>query len=90
MHIITDPCEFESRSGRGVQHYVMKFVSDLRQVYGFLRIFRFPSPNKTDRHDIAEIFLKVVLNTIKQTNKHTATVPNLPPWYFPTFLSFGL
>jgi hypothetical protein len=30
-------CEFESRSGHGVQHYVM-FVSDLRQVDGFLRI----------------------------------------------------
>ena len=25
-------CEFESRSGRGVQHYVKTFVSDLRQV----------------------------------------------------------
>ena len=24
-------------SGRGVQHYVIKFVSDLRQVGGFLR-----------------------------------------------------
>jgi len=22
-------CEFESRSGRGVQHYVIRFVSDL-------------------------------------------------------------
>ena len=31
-------CEFESRSGRGVQHYVIKFVSDLRQV------LRFPPP----------------------------------------------
>jgi len=29
-------CEFESRSGRGLQHYVIKFVSDLRQVSGFL------------------------------------------------------
>jgi len=28
-------CEFESRSERGVQHYVIKFVSDLRQVGGF-------------------------------------------------------
>ena len=28
-------CEFESRSGRGVQHYVIKFVS-------FLRVLRFP------------------------------------------------
>jgi hypothetical protein len=27
------------------------------------------STNKTDRHDITEILLKVVLNTIKQTNK---------------------
>jgi len=34
------------------------------------------STNKTDRHDIAEILLKVVLNTIKQANKHTAAVPN--------------
>jgi len=28
-------CEFESRPGQGVQHYVIKFVSDLRQVLGF-------------------------------------------------------
>jgi hypothetical protein len=26
------------------------------------------STNKTDRHDITEILLKVALNTIKQTN----------------------
>ena len=36
-------CEFESRSGRGVQHFVIKFVSDLRQVGVFLR---FPPPIK--------------------------------------------
>ena len=29
-------CDLESRSGRGVQHYLIKFVSDLRQVCGFL------------------------------------------------------
>jgi hypothetical protein len=29
------------------------------------------STNKTDRYDIAEILLKVALNTIKQTNKQT-------------------
>jgi hypothetical protein len=28
------------------------------------------STNKTDRHDIAEILLKVALNTINQTNKN--------------------
>jgi hypothetical protein len=39
-------CEFESRSGRGVQHYVIKFVSDLRQVGGFLRVHRLPPPIK--------------------------------------------
>jgi hypothetical protein len=35
-------CEFESRSGRSVQHYVIKFVSDLCQVGGFLRVLQFP------------------------------------------------
>jgi hypothetical protein len=35
-------CEFESRSGQGVHHYVIKFVSDLRQVGGFLWVLRFP------------------------------------------------
>jgi hypothetical protein len=29
------------------------------------------STNKTDHHDITEILLKVVLNTIKQTNIQT-------------------
>jgi hypothetical protein len=28
------------------------------------------STNKTDRHDITEILLKVALNTIKQTNNN--------------------
>jgi hypothetical protein len=47
--------------------YVIKFVSDLRQVSGFLvpgtPVF---STNKTDRHDITEILLKVVLNPVKK------------------------
>ena len=54
-------CEFESRSGRGAQHYVIKFASDLRQVGSFLRVLWF-------LHEIIEILLKVVLNTIKQTS----------------------
>jgi len=41
-------CEFESRSGRGVQHDVIKFVRDLRQVSGFLRVLRFPPPIKLE------------------------------------------
>jgi hypothetical protein len=36
-------CEFKSRWGWGVQHYVIKFVSDSRQVVGFPR---FPQPIK--------------------------------------------
>jgi hypothetical protein len=32
-----------------------------------------PSTNKTDRHDITEILLKVALNHIKQTNKPKTT-----------------
>jgi hypothetical protein len=43
-----------------MQIYVIKFVSDLRQVGGFLRMVS--SSNKTDRHDITEILLKVPLN----------------------------
>jgi len=39
-------CEFESRSGRGVQHYVIKLISDLWQVGGFLRVLRCPPPIK--------------------------------------------
>ena len=33
-------CEFESRSWRGVQHYVIKLVG------GFLGVLRFPPPIK--------------------------------------------
>ena len=29
-----------------IQHYVIKFVSDFRQVGGFHRVLRFPSPIK--------------------------------------------
>jgi hypothetical protein len=39
-------CEFESRSWRGVLDTTLcdKFAGDLRQVGGFLRVLRFPSP----------------------------------------------
>ena len=60
-------CEFASWSGRDVQHYVIKFVSDLGQVW-FSPGPSVSSTNKTDRLDITEILLKVALNIIKQTN----------------------
>jgi hypothetical protein len=34
------------QSRQGVQHYVIKFVSDLRQVGGFLWVLKFPPPIK--------------------------------------------
>jgi hypothetical protein len=43
-----------------IQHYVVNFVSDLRQVSGFIWVVRFSITNKIDRHDITEILLKVV------------------------------
>jgi hypothetical protein len=49
-------CEFESQSGWGVQHYATgRYFSPVSSI------------DKTDRHDIAEIVLKLALNTIKQT-----------------------
>ena len=48
-----------------IQYYVIKFVSDSRQVDGFLWVLRFSPPIKlTARHDITEILLRVALNTI--------------------------
>jgi hypothetical protein len=46
-----------------IQHYVIKFVNDLRQVGGFLWVLWFPPPIK-QRHYVIEILLKVALNTI--------------------------
>jgi hypothetical protein len=52
-------CELESRSGEvySMQHCVIQFVSDLRQVVVF-------SDNKTDSYDIIDILLKVALINI--------------------------
>jgi hypothetical protein len=45
-----------------IQHYVIKFVSDLRKVSGFLRFI--PPIKLTTMIDITVILLKVALNTI--------------------------
>jgi hypothetical protein len=44
-----------------MQHYVIKFVSDLRSLSPGTPV---SSSNKTDLHDTTEILLKVALNTI--------------------------
>jgi hypothetical protein len=60
-----------------IQHYVIKFVSDLRQVCGFFPGTSVSSTNKTDRHDITEILLKDALNTIKLNLFCDRSVSNL-------------
>ena len=50
-----------------IHHYVKKFVSDLRLISVFFLGTPVCSTNKTDRQDITEILLKVVLNTITLT-----------------------
>ena len=67
-------CKFESRSGEvySIQHYVIKFVSDLRQISGFPRVLRFSSGTPVSSTNKTEILLKVALKTtiITQTNSH--------------------
>ena len=63
-------CEFESSSSEvyTIHHYLIKFVSDLRQVGAWFSLGTpVSSTNKTDRHDITEILLKVAFNTITTT-----------------------
>jgi len=71
-----------------IQHYVIKFVWQwLATNWWFSQGTPVSSNNKTDRHDITEILLKVALNTINQpiillstacrckSNYHTIEVP---------------
>jgi len=62
-------CEFELRLDDvySIQHYMITFVSDLRQVGGFHWVLRFLPPIQIDHHDIIEIVLKLALSTINQT-----------------------
>jgi len=69
-------CECESRSGEVylIQHYVIKFACDLWQGMLFSPGTLVTSTNKTDRHNITEILLKVGLNTTTpHRQKHSIT-----------------
>jgi len=48
VHIITNVVSSNPTHGEmySIQHYVIKFVSDLHQVGGFLRVLWFPPPIK--------------------------------------------
>jgi hypothetical protein len=50
-----------------IQHYVIKLVSDLRQVGGFLRVLRFPPPIKLTATILLKYCWKWRLNTITLT-----------------------
>ena len=56
----SNPAHVEVNS---IQFYVIKFVSDLRQVSNYLRVLRFP-PQITLTATITEILFKVSLNII--------------------------
>ena len=58
--------EFSIGSGEvhSIQHYMIKFVSDLPQVGGFFPDYPVYSTNKTDNHDMSDISLNVSLITI--------------------------
>jgi hypothetical protein len=59
--------DFEEKYSSQAKTGVMKFVSDLQQVGGFIPGTPVSSTNKTDRYDIA-------LNTL------TLTLSPKPPW----------
>ena len=50
-----------------MQHYVIRFVSDLQQVSGFILELSFSSTGKTDCHDITEILLKMAFFFVRGT-----------------------
>ena len=59
---------------------MIQFVSDLRQVGGFLRVLRFPPPVNWSPN-IAEISLKVALNTIIIIHCISWCLPIIPTSY---------
>ena len=63
-----------SNPAQAIQHYMIKFIRDLWQVGGFLRVHRFPPPIITYRHDITEILLKAAVNTKKTKPDQTVGV----------------
>ena len=69
MQIISKVANLNPADGEvfSIQHYVIEFVSDLRQVFCFLQVLLFPLQIKLTATYVTEIFLKVALNTITIT-----------------------
>ena len=53
-----------------IQHFVIKFVSDLRQVGGILQVLQFPPPIKLT----TTIYLKIVESGVKQHKSNPQTM----------------
>jgi len=83
-------CEFDSRSGRGV----VTLCDTVCQLLAAGRWFS-PGPpvsstNKTDSHDIAEILLKVALNTIKQQQTKSRLKHYIATLFTALYVRFGI
>jgi hypothetical protein len=72
--ITTDVVSSNPGHGEGylIQHYVITFVNDLRQVYCLLR---FPQTNQIYRHDIAEILFESGVKHHNHRNKISEYFP---------------
>ena len=91
-NITTNVVNSKSRSGEvySIQHYVMKFVSDLRATgWWFPTDTPVSSTNKTDLHDITEI---LALSTKKSqiNHQHYTIISSLFYLQLPMFLGFVL
>jgi hypothetical protein len=69
-----------------MQHYMIKVVSDLQHIGGFLRVIRFPPPIKLTTtkayKDITNTLLNVALNTITLTIAiHTVNGKMYVEWF---------
>jgi len=69
LHIITHVVGSNPANGEvySIQHYVIKVFRNLRQIGHFSPGTPVSSTNKSDRHDITELLLKVAFNTITLT-----------------------
>jgi hypothetical protein len=70
----SDPTHDEVYS---IQHYVIKFVSDFRQVDGFLRVLRFPPPIKLTATVLShDVWRKNMCSDVAGHNVCYATIIN--------------
>ena len=60
-----------------MQLFVVKFVSYLRFVGGFLSDYSVSTTNKTEIHDIVEIVLKVTVKILTQNQSYLLAVNGL-------------